>query len=1598
MRDLNSLRRCFLAVVVLFVATTNIAVAQPKTASRLRVIVKVRAKLAKDVEASLPIKTMALTAGQPASASVQLFMSRHRGSRLAPVYPGMVRAKKQRGLTDLELATSVRQKFPVRANRLRASFRPPEISRTYLLDVDGTDKAALDKLLSDLKADPDVEFAEPDHVVSVRLAPNDPYFSSSGTWGQPYDDLWGIKKIGAPAAWDASTGAGVTVAVVDTGLDYTHPDILGNVWTNTREVVGNGVDDDGNGYVDDTRGWDFIGSDYLNPVQSNDPIDHHGHGTHVAGTIAATGNNGIGVIGVAWQAQVMPVKGLDDQGFGLDSTLGPAILYAANNGADVISNSWAGTGTSQTIAEAVDYAYNLGVVVVAAAGNNSDDAMNYYPANLSEVITVAASDPYDSIANFSNWGTKIDIAAPGVDILSLRAAGTFLGSPVDDYYTRADGTSMATPHVSGLAALILSQHPNYINEDVRQAVRSSASDLGEAGFDQTFGYGRIDATAALALPDVLQSKIQSPINSTHVNVPTVISGVVQGSTFSRYVLEYGAGYSPTSWTAIQTGTSPVAGGALGTFDASTLGDGVYTIRLTAYDLSNRVFVDRITLVIDYISISSPLPPAVPTTAQEFKPGTILPVQGTASGATFHDFRMQWAEGINPTSGWSSSGITLAGGGLSPVSNGPLGTWDTSSITKADYYTLQLLVDNSGFTSQATTLVYLEPDLLSANWPKWLDEVPGQVSGMVPAVDGAGNVRLALSIPTYSNSVVPPRLRTFSADGSVEQSLSLNFGDYFQPAAADFDGNAGDELVTGDGNMLRIVGSDNTSNTFTGTPSLPLQQSQVVLADLDGDSQLEALAIGNDFAGNAYIFAWRRDGQQVGANFPIALADQNSSVTYPSGPRLLAGDIDGDGKPEIIAQEGTSPSSFALRLFGNDGSPKVWAAPVFTGYPYQMVLADLDHDGKLEVLMVADTGSEALVHVLQSDGSERPGWPVPLLYRGYSYIAVGDLNVDGHEDIVVAQGPELYVFNSDGTSFSSAWPLATDFGFGPVAIADVDGDGYPEIVTSSLERFSVSNPLFPAASGQAKPVVTRDKSIVLQNARTSVGAQDATSLQYWETDLHAFRRDSTSSKSWRLLGMNGDQPWFPAIITVGDFNKDGITDIAANYDIQVPTNGINFLSQGVATVLSTGAPFHPSVNDWPMIFQNPHNTATLIRDHKPPSVSITAPAAGAAVGGSVTIAATASDNVGVTGLQFLVDGVTLGPADTTAPFSMVWNTTGFSSGNHTLTAVASDAAGNVTTSSPVAVVVGVPKAAFSPTALVYGSQLVGTSSSTRNVTLTSTGSATVSISGITVTGDFSQTNNCGNALPPGAVCTVKVTFKPTARGKRSGSVMLNSNISGTAPSISLSGTGIGPAASVSPGSLSFAPQVVNTTSPAKSVTLTNTGETTLHISSVSTSGDFSRSNNCGALLLAGAKCTINVTFKPAAYGTRAGSLTIGDDATGSPQTVGLSGTGLDYSLSSSPSSVTVNSGSSALYTVNVKALGGTFSSAVSLSCSGLPAASACSFSHASVVPGATSANSTMTVATTKRHGSSGTPAGTYTVTVKGSWGSTQHSTTVKLVVN
>jgi len=288
-----------------------------------------------------------------------------------------------------------------------------------------------------------------------QIVPNDPYWSLQ----------WGPQKIEADWAWNTTIGdPSVLVAVIDTGIDWDHPDLAAN-------------------YV--ALGYDWVNDD-------PDPMDDEGHGTHCAGIIAAVINNSIGVAGLA-QVRIMAEKGLDQYGQGYEDDLANAIIHAVDQGADVLSNSWGGYGESALIHDAVKYAYDSGVLVIAAAGNEATST-KLYPAAYDEVIAVSATDEYDNPAYFTNFGEWVELAAPGVDIYSTYW---------DNTYRSMSGTSMATPHVAGVAALVWSQFPNMTREWVRAQLRYAADDLGDPGFDDYYGYGRINARNAVeqAPPD-----------------------------------------------------------------------------------------------------------------------------------------------------------------------------------------------------------------------------------------------------------------------------------------------------------------------------------------------------------------------------------------------------------------------------------------------------------------------------------------------------------------------------------------------------------------------------------------------------------------------------------------------------------------------------------------------------------------------------------------------------------------------------------------------------------------------------------------------------------------------------------------------------------------------------------------------------------------------------------------------------------------------------------------------------------------------------------------------------------------------------------------
>lgn len=293
------------------------------------------------------------------------------------------------------------------------------------------------------------KYVQPNQEFSIEFVPNDPRWN----W------QWGPAKIGADIAWNTTVGnSSILVAVIDTGVDWDHPDLAAN-------------------YV--PSGYDWVNRDH-------NPMDDNGHGTHVAGIVAAVINNSQGIAGIS-QVNIMAEKALNQTGYGFSDDLAEAITHAADQNADIISMSWGSDSNNILVRRAIRYAYDSGVLLVAAAGNNATSERSY-PAAYDEVIAVTATDRNDNLAYFANYGEWIELAAPGVSIYSTTW---------NDDYAYKSGTSMATPHVSGVAALIWSVFPNLTSDQVRSRLRETAEDLGPSGFDIHYGYGRIDAGRAV---------------------------------------------------------------------------------------------------------------------------------------------------------------------------------------------------------------------------------------------------------------------------------------------------------------------------------------------------------------------------------------------------------------------------------------------------------------------------------------------------------------------------------------------------------------------------------------------------------------------------------------------------------------------------------------------------------------------------------------------------------------------------------------------------------------------------------------------------------------------------------------------------------------------------------------------------------------------------------------------------------------------------------------------------------------------------------------------------------------------------------------------
>jgi subtilisin family serine protease len=312
-------------------------------------------------------------------------------------------------------------------------------------------KAGSELLKRELEAQNDVEYVEPDFTAQALGTSNDPYFVQGSQWH--------LSKILAPTAWDTTTGSSAQpVAVIDSGVRASHPDLAAKVLT----------------------GYDFVAMD-------NEANDENGHGTAVAGTISPASNNLVGVCGVAWSNPILPVRVLDANGSGNYSAIANGIIYAADRGAKVINLSLGGTSSSRALQDAINYAWNKQCVLVAAAGNNGSNVA-FYPAACNNVVAVSATSISDTRPSWSNFGSYVDVSAPGVDILSVYGS---------DQYAVWNGTSFSSPVTSGVVALMAAANSTLTNAQLVDLLIKNSDDIGAAGYDVYYGYGRVNASRAV---------------------------------------------------------------------------------------------------------------------------------------------------------------------------------------------------------------------------------------------------------------------------------------------------------------------------------------------------------------------------------------------------------------------------------------------------------------------------------------------------------------------------------------------------------------------------------------------------------------------------------------------------------------------------------------------------------------------------------------------------------------------------------------------------------------------------------------------------------------------------------------------------------------------------------------------------------------------------------------------------------------------------------------------------------------------------------------------------------------------------------------------
>ena len=890
------------------------------------------------------------------------------------------------------------------------NFSP--LQRTYLLRFSTTTNLpALKAAFEENNLIEEVEYNYLRPTLGNDIVPNDPRYS----------EQWSLPLIGIPQVWGIEKGnLDVVIAIIDSGIAYRHDDLAPKIWVNPGEIPDNRLDDDGNGYIDDMHGWDFTDAPNLQAEGDftdgdNEPIDESGHGTHVAGIAGALPNNGIGIAGVAWNCPLMAVRaGLSLGGSSRmqDDDSAAAIVYAADNGANIINMSWGSAQHSFIIQDAIDYAHARGSLLIGAAGN-SKKAESFFPAAYRKVISVASTNQHKQLFNRSNFGASVDIGAPGNAILSTQ---------INNSYRILTGTSMAAPHIAGIAALMQSKRSTLTNEEIRQILINTADVILDKDTEEPdpklVGAGTVNAERALLASGALQARIHGPeTNSGGSNSITFI-GTAGGYKFEQWQLFYGSSSVPTSFDPITDAiTTQKVTEQLVVWDTTNVPEDVYTVRLVVTGRDGTQTHDQVVLSVDRT------PPNITSIS------AIETLYGNDSTTIF--------------------------------------TWATDDVTRSTFYFRH--------RDRITPFASIEERRLGKEHFFSLGLETGIYQFYIAAQNTVGLKTVNDNNGKYYTIDVVGR--AISPNGFVGTDLSF-FPHHIASVSADFDQDGLPELV-GTSLSNASKGGLTTPNSLVIYERSPTGNYKLVHTLSDHAMIADSAEILNSEIDLDTFTPWTIDDTDNDGLLEILVNDKDRTfliesikpkgypaqiiweTTFISGGK--SADLDRDGRKEIV---GIDNNNNRILIFENRGNNlydrtvelinETEGKNVFT---QNFAIDDFNADGNIDMVF-GDSEGELLIYSSTANDIFNLQWQNDLKIDDIELLISGDLTGDGKPELVVGgtvTPPDVpsfspiwkfIIFTHTSGNYRMLWEQAIApyrLNGNSLAIEELDGDKYNELV-------------------------------------------------------------------------------------------------------------------------------------------------------------------------------------------------------------------------------------------------------------------------------------------------------------------------------------------------------------------------------------------------------------------------------------------------------------------------------------------------------------------------------------------------------------------------